>query len=260
MIASHARAKGIEVFSSPPSVEALPGLPPDEEDTTRVAIVIGGDGTILRGMHYYTPRGVAVLGLNTGRMGFLAEAEAEGYGDVIDRLASGRYQIDERPVLSLDYPGDGPRLAVNDVCINRSLSGGMLHLGLSVDGQPVARVPGDGIVVSTPMGSTAYALSANGPILDPHLPAMLIAAICPHLITIRPLVVPSTSVIELGVLECRGHPAHVVVDGIPASTVDQDQRLSVSTSERKCRSVSMRSGGYFYRLLGSKFGWGHRGG
>ena len=255
-----AETRGIELLSAPPSSAVLSGIGSDEEHTADAAMVIGGDGTILRGMHYYAPLDIPVIGLNSGRMGFLAGAEALDFEEVLDRLSSGDFEIDEKPMLTTEHAGEGPKLAVNDVCINRSLSGGMLHLSLFVDDQLAAAIPGDGGVVSTPMGSTAYALSANGPILDPDLPAILIAAICPHLITLRPLVVPSSSEIRLLVVDCRGHAAHIVVDGVPAATIGQDESMTVAVSERKARVIRLRSDGFFYNLLGRKFGWGRRGG
>lgn len=249
----------IDVFSALPSKKVLNDFPTDYDKDIDVAFVMGGDGTILRGMNYFAPLEKPIIGLNTGHLGFLAEAEVTQIPEVLKRISEGNFSVDYRPLLSVFLPGNDEIMAVNDVCLNRSLSGGILHLKLTVNEQVVADIPGDGIVVATPMGSTAYALSAGGPVMDPALPAILIAAICPHLLSIRPVVVPSSSEIIIRVSDCRGNPAFVVNDGLPVGRLGQDQSMKIRLSTKRCSVIKLNSG-EFYNLLRRKFGWGHRGG
>jgi NAD+ kinase len=250
---------GLRILVSTSSAAVLEEYGLDTGDDADVGLVLGGDGTILRGMDFYRDRGMPVLGINTGHLGFLASAELEEAGRALQWMAEGSYGIEELPVLSALMPSGQRLTAVNDFCVNRSMMGGILHFTVEVEREPVARVAGDGLVVSTPLGSTAYALSAGGPIMDPEIPGMLIVAICPHQISIRPIVVPRWVTIDVTVDGLRGAGPFVSADGKPLGSLQAGQRLRVSTSEEVCRVIRFRRRNDYYSRLGRKLGWGVRG-
>lgn len=224
-----------------------------------VGVMLGGDGTILRGLDLFMERGIPSFGINIGHLGYLASAEPDEMESSIRRLAAGDFSIDRLPVLVGRLP-DGRRVrAVNDICFNRSLSGGMLHLQVQSADGPIARMAGDGLVVSTPAGSTAYALSAGGPIIDPGLPAVLLVPICAHQLSIRPMVLPSSSVLTVQAGWVRGDGPVVSVDGRPVCTMDQGGIVGIELSEGHCPVVRFAPANGFYERLGRKFGWGVRG-
>ena len=230
----------------------------DRPETT-VGVVLGGDGTILRGLDLFMERGIPSFGINVGHLGYLASAEPEEIGTVIPRVAGGDFTIDRLPVLIGRLPDGSAVRALNDICVNRSLSGGILHLEISSGDESIARIAGDGLVVSTPVGSTAYALSAGGPILDPRLPAILTVPICAHHLAIRPIVFPPESVLSVKAGWIRGDGPVVSADGRPVCTLDQGERVVVELSEGQCPVIRFKPGNEFYERLGRKFGWGERG-
>jgi NAD+ kinase len=161
---------------------------------------IGGDGTILKTMDRHLGSGVPIMGVNAGHLGFLADCELSGIGDSINCLISGDYDIENLPVLETTSPAGICVRALNEICICRSAEGGILHIRVVTDGREVAVVASDGVLVATPSGSTAYNLSCGGPVLHPNLPVLIITAICPHLLAIRPIVVPLSSIIEFTII------------------------------------------------------------
>jgi len=178
-VITRCRQHEISVYSAPPCAEHLKDFGLEESRNCSMALVLGGDGTILGGLGCFRDLNIPVLGVNAGQLGFLATVERTGIEETIDRIARGDYFIDTVSVLRAQLPGGQLLHALNDFSINRSMMGGILHFDLLVDDIQVARIAGDGLVVSTPFGSTAYSLSCGGPILDPGLPAILVAAICP---------------------------------------------------------------------------------
>ncbi len=250
---------GLQLMVSTSSSAVLEEYGLETEDSADVGLVLGGDGTILRGMDFYRGRDMPVLGINTGHLGFLASAELEDAGQALHWLAEGTFGIEELPVLSALMPSGQRLTAVNDFCVNRSMMGGILHFSVNVEREPVARIAGDGLVVSTPLGSTAYALSAGGPIMDPEIPGILIVAICPHQISIRPIVVPRWATVDIAVDGLRGAGPFVSADGKPLGSLQAGQRLRVSTSEQVCRVIRFKRRNDYYSRLGRKLGWGVRG-
>lgn len=250
---------GLEVLVSTSSAAVLDEYGLETGDAADVGLVLGGDGTILRGMDFYRGRDMPVLGINTGHLGFLASAELEDIGQALLWLAEGSYGIEELPVLSALMPSGQRLTAVNDFCVNRSMMGGILHFRVDVEREPVARVAGDGLVIATPLGSTAYALSAGGPIMDPEIPGILIVAICPHQISIRPIVVPRWATVDVTVDGLRGAGPFVSADGKPLGSLQAGQQLRVGTAEQVCRVVRFKKKNDYYSRLGRKLGWGVRG-
>ncbi len=183
---------------------------------TDLVLVLGGDGTILRAAEVARPAGTPLLGVNLGRVGFLAEAEPDDLGDIADRLLDGNYVIEERLTLDFTVSLDGEPLArewaLNDGSVEKVARQRMIDVVIEVDDRPVSRWGGDGVVLATPTGSTAYAFSAGGPVVWPEVAALLLVPISAHALFARPLVAaPETELaVELlptaaaGVLWCDG--------------------------------------------------------
>lgn len=258
-VARAARSAGLEVMCVegspvPDGAEATCGHPVD-----CVGLVLGGDGTILRGLDHFMDGGMPSLGINTGHLGYLASAEIDGIDEVMRRIAGGAYTVEMLPVVTAVMPGGGILHAINDICINRSLAGGMLHLTVRSGEEPIARIAGDGAVLSTPVGSTAYALSAGGPIIDPGLPALLLVPLCAHQISLRPIVFAPGTRLSLEAGWVRGDSPVVSTDGRPSGTLAQGDVLEVMLSEGHCPLIRLGMEDGFYARLGRKFGWGARG-
>ena len=161
-----------------------------------VVAVLGGDGTILRALRLMGEKMVPVLGVNLGTMGFLAECAPEALEEAVRRLAAGDYRLEERMLLRVEREGGESSLALNDVVISRGACQRVLQADVTVDGQAAARFSGDGLVISSPTGSTAYSLSAGGPVVVPQLDCIVLAPVCPHTFSARPMVVSGESQIE----------------------------------------------------------------
>lgn len=161
-----------------------------------VVAVLGGDGTILRALRLMGEKMVPVLGVNLGTMGFLAECAPEALEEAVRRLAAGDYRLEERMLLRVVREGGERALALNDVVVSRGACQRVLQADVTVDGQAAARFSGDGLVISSPTGSTAYSLSAGGPVVVPQLDCIVLAPVCPHTFSARPMVVSGESQIE----------------------------------------------------------------
>lgn len=161
-----------------------------------VVAVLGGDGTILRALRLMGEKMIPVLGVNLGTMGFLAECAPEALEEAVRRLAAGDYRLEERMLLRVEREGGERALALNDVVVSRGACQRVLQADVTVDGQAAARFSGDGLVISSPTGSTAYSLSAGGPVVVPQLDCIVLAPVCPHTFSARPMVVSGESQIE----------------------------------------------------------------
>lgn len=232
----------------------------DDLANAQIVVIFGGDGTILKGMAAYLGENVPILGVNAGHIGFLADCELAGLSDSIDCLLSGDYQIDTFPALKTTDPRGICVRALNEICISRAAEGGILHIRVLVDGREVAVVASDGILVATPSGSTAYNLSCGGPILHPNLPVVIITPICPHLLSIRPIVVSLSSKIEFTILRSRGKNPLILADGIAkCGSIKEGDTIAVQSSSQTCPVVRTGRRSDYYALLGKKLGWGYRG-
>ncbi len=177
--------------------------------------VFGGDGTLLYAARLVAASGVPILGVNLGSLGFLTEVKLEEVQQVFSRLLSGDYLLEDRMLLQVEVfrgdRSDGCHLALNDAVINKGALARIIELEVTVNKDPVMLIRADGLIISSPTGSTAYSLSAGGPILHPTLEAFIITPICPHTLTNRPVVVPDGMVI--GVYLRRGADVMLTVDG-----------------------------------------------
>jgi NAD+ kinase len=220
-----------------------------------LVVTFGGDGTLLKGMRIAVPLDVPVFGINTGRLGFLTEIDE--HDDVHAELAhvfDGAYRIEERVALEASVNGEGAHFALNDVVVRRASNARMAPFGLWLDDEPVAHIPSDGIIVATPTGSTAYFLSAGGPIISPGVDAFGIAALLPHTLFARPLIVPTTSTIAISVDSESVH-ANLDIDGTLAADLGPGDTVTVRRAPRPVKFARTRRDGFFSRLE-EKLQWG----
>lgn len=226
---------------------------------TDLVIAIGGDGTLLYAARMVAGHGVPLLGVNRGRLGFLTDVMPQDMLPAVDLALAGRLERDERPLLSAQLHGAQGRVAqsfaLNDVVMQKHDTGRTLDFETHVDGTYVNTHDGDGIIIASPTGSTAYALSCNGPIIEPHLEALVIVPICAHTLSDRPIVVAGGSVVQVQLLERPDTHAHVTCDGAVLGAIRPGERLEVTTARE--RATLLHPAGHdYYKLLRSKLHWG----
>jgi len=222
-------------------------------------VAVGGDGTMLHAARLATPHDVPVLGVNRGRLGFLADISPADMRDRLDDVLAGRYVKDKRSMLKAKLLREGEAErdceALNDVVLQKWQTGRMLDFETWIDGRYVNTHGGDGFVIATATGSTAYALSCGGPILYPELDALVLAPICPHTLSDRPIVVRSSSTIEVRLIERPDTRAQVTCDGVPLGELVQGDRLVVMPAATTVTLLHPPDHDY-YRILRSKLRWG----
>ena len=260
----HLKSRGVQVLAS----ESAAGL--DAPDVTRVpeaaigarsdlVIAIGGDGTLLYAARLVARHGVPLLGVNRGRLGFLTDVMPQDMLPSVDAALAGTLQADERPLLAAQLHGAGgalaQSLALNDVVMQKHDTGRTLDFETRIDQRYVNTHDGDGIIVASATGSTAYALSCGGPIIEPHLEALVIAPICAHTLSDRPIVVSSRSVIEVVLLPRPDTQANVACDGMRLGALMPGDRLEVRAARERV-TLLHPEGHDYYKLLRSKLHWG----
>ncbi|MBC5800060.1 MAG: NAD(+)/NADH kinase [Candidatus Eremiobacteraeota bacterium] len=215
-------------------------------------VTIGGDGTLLRAARIAAPHGIPLLGINTGRLGFLTEMDGgtAAFAELPAIVRAG-FDIDERTALEVACHGR-THFALNDVVVART-SPHMTPFGIYVDGKEAAHVPADGIVVATPTGSTAYSLSAGGPILSPNLDGFIVTALLPHTLFSRPLVVPTASTIVIAVDE-ETSGVTLNADGVAVDELRAGERVTVRRYPEAVR-FARREPLDFFALLENKLRW-----
>jgi NAD+ kinase len=230
--------------------------------TADLIIAIGGDGTLLYAAHMMGERDIPLLGINRGRLGFLTDVMPQDMGACMDAVLGGQCVADSRPLLEarLHTPGRPviTHRALNDVVFNRLETGRMLDFETRVDGRFVNSHGGDGLVVATATGSTAYALSCGGPIVDPRLNVLVVAPICPHTLSDRPIVVPGSAVIDVRLIGERETLAQVNCDATALGELRPGGRLEIAPAGR-CITLLHPPGYDYFRLLRSKLHWGRGG-
>ena len=225
---------------------------------TTLVVTLGGDGTFLAGARLAAPRGIPVLGVNLGRLGFLTELESEQVEDGIARFLDGAYRIEERTILQVTVRREAKNIVkaigLNEVVVQRSGEALMLRIEIDVGGQAVGIIDADGVMVSTATGSTAYALASGGPILEPTLRDLVLVPMNPFALTVRPIVFPPGQNISLAVV--RG-PGEMRVDGgRRGRAVETGDVLRCGPHPRRLKVVRFSPPERFYRRLGEKLGWG----
>jgi len=223
-----------------------------------LAIVVGGDGTMLAAARDLVPLGVPLVGINQGRVGFMTDI---GYDDMrsgLGAILDGRSLLEERSLLDAEILRDGKSmlrtLALNEAVVGKGAQGRLIEFELSLDGEFVYTLRADGILVATPTGSTAYALSAQGPILHPAVPALALVPLNPHTLSARPVSVSDKSVIEIKLARTPGVDAQTYFDGIALAELAPGDRLILKRSTHVLRFVHPPGYKYFATLR-EKLGW-----
>ncbi len=215
-------------------------------------ICLGGDGTFLSAAHHESARDLAITGVNLGSVGFLQEIDPDRLEEAVTRLIGGDYAMEDRSLLEAAcYDTGGHRVlvdqALNDVVIARGSRAKSIVTALEVDGVPVQAIPGDGVIVSTPTGSTAYSLSAGGPIVQPQADVILVTPICPHTMQNRSYVISASATIVLRLVSNQDG-AFLTVDGRGGHELSTGSRVVVKASERKVKYIRLWGDSFFKTL------------
>jgi NAD+ kinase len=234
-------------------------LAAEDIENADLIVAIGGDGTMLYASRIARETGIPILGINRGRLGFLADVTPDEMFASVDNVLRGNYSTDSRLLLEVHLlRGDGEEqtaFALNDVVLQRFGTGRMVDFETRVDGRYVNTHSGDGLIIATPTGSTAYALSCSGPIIEPQLDAVVIVPVCPHTLTDRPIVISASQAIEVSLLERDETRAEVTVDGFSMGEIAPSDKLRISAA--KNRVTLLHPPNYdFYEILRSKLFWG----
>lgn len=228
---------------------------------TDLVLVAGGDGTLLYAARSATPMGLPILGVNLGSMGFLTELQPDDMYPDLEKILAGDYTIEERCTLTFRLFRERKKVSehvvLNDVVITKSALARMITLDIRVNGELVATCTSDGLIVSTPTGSTAYSLSAGGPILDPSMSAILVTPICPHTMTYRPLVVPGTAEVRVSLDDSIDEAVYLTLDGQVGFPMENGDDLRICRGKRKVRLARV-TGISFFEVLRRKLRWGVR--
>ncbi len=252
--------RDIEVALDESSLRALsPGdVPPfDASEPYDLVVVLGGDGTLLS-VARSVAQGVPILGVNLGRLGFLTELSCSELYPSLVKMLAGDFEIEERSLFDITLRRAGGAsarfVAFNDAVIAKSALSRIIELELKIEGRLMARYRSDGLIISTPSGATAYNLSAGGPILYPGLPVAVLTPICPHALSLRPIVVPDSESIEV-TLETPREEVFLTVDGQEGSSIGYRDSVVVKRSSATAKLVRMTHR-TFYDNLRAKLKWG----
>lgn len=216
-------------------------------------ITLGGDGTILRAFHHYPHIQAPILGINLGSLGFMADIPLNEIDSSLEELLNGHYTIQERIMLEGGFKKNTPCLAVNEICFHRSQNPTLIDLAIYVDDVYLNTFSADGIIIATPTGSTAYSLSAGGPIVTPELNAFILTPICPHTISNRPVVLMPKKDIRVEYLN-NFEPIEVTCDGLIHFPMKTEEAFYIRKAESFFRLVNLTHHDYFSTLR-TKLGW-----
>lgn len=256
------QGRGIEVFLDKASAEPCPPgicVAPPEELVKRADLisVFGGDGTMLYAARLIGASRIPIMGINLGSLGFLTEVKLDEMHAAFEIVLSGRYQLEERVLLDVEVIRGGQvsahYLALNDAVINKGALARIIELEVSVNSQPVLFTRADGLIIATPTGSTAYSLAAGGPILYPALDAFIIAPICPHTLTNRPVVIPDRDAVVVCLR--RGTDVMLTLDGQVGTHLQPQDCVKIRRAEATLALV-LPFGNTFFKLLREKLRWG----
>jgi NAD+ kinase len=245
VIAHPERAEASAVEASVIKAAAEHGVEVVGVDEADVVVSIGGDGTLLRAVRAAgatTP----VVGVDVGYVAYLAEVDPEEASSLVSRLAASDFDVVERMTVAVELPDGSVATGLNDVVVEKIVAQHALRLRCQIDGEDLVTYRADGLIVATPTGSTAYAYSAGGPVVDPGVEALVLVAVAPHNLFSRPIVLRPDSTIELEVL--AGRPAHVSVDGQDHGLADSGHKLVIRRGDTPAMLVALEDGGFATKL------------
>lgn len=239
-------------------------------------LVLGGDGTILKTARLAAPKKIPILGINVGSLGFLAAAEVKDLYSILENISQGRYLVEERTMLAgqiyrqkksstssdlkkiNQFPGmnrSGSYLALNDCVLRNPHSARVINLEVKVDNHLVSEYQGDGLILSTATGSTAYNLAAGGPLVSPELPVFILTPLCPHSLTLRPLIISQEAEIKIRILS-NGQEILLSIDGQEEYNLKIADEILVRKAENNARFLFPKEKEKYFPLLRKKFKWG----
>jgi NAD+ kinase len=257
------RQKGCEIFVDAETAAALNmnGFSRDEiVSLVDLVFVLGGDGTMLNVSRLVAEKGIPILGINLGSLGFITEVNRDEIFSTVDKMLNGGCEIEERLMLSAAIRRDGKKIAdytvLNDVVINKGALARIIDLETNIDGNYVTTFKADGLIISTPTGSTAYSLSAGGPILYPTLESIVLTPICSHTLTNRPIVLPDHSKIEI-IIKSLSEDVFLTLDGQVGFSLRMNDVITISKAHYKTKLLLPFERNYF-KVLRTKLKWGER--
>ncbi|MFQ6069397.1 MAG: NAD(+)/NADH kinase [Candidatus Aminicenantales bacterium] len=225
-------------------------------ESVDLIIVLGGDGTLLSVAHLAALKNVPVLGVNMGSLGFLTEVPLDEMYLTLEAFFAGNEEIVSRRRL-LEARAKGKLYyCLNDVVINKGALARMIQVAIWIDGKEIATLKADGLIISTPTGTTGYSLSAGGPILKPYIPAIVLAPICPHTLSFRPMVISSESLVRVRLLT-GGEEVYLTLDGQRGDLLVKNDEVKVKKADFQFKLISSPQRNYF-DLLKEKLGWGQK--
>jgi len=254
----------MEVLAEPDVVASLMSATaaPKQEmiDRADLIVVLGGDGTLLSVARLMQARSVPILGVNLGGLGFLTAVTVDELFPMLERVLAGRHQVDQRMMLSVELIRAGAvierRQALNEAVITKGALGRIIDLDTNVDGQHVCVYKADGLIVTTPTGSTAYSLSAGGPIIHPSVGVMALSPICPHTLTNRPMVLPDTAVVRV-LVHSPDEEVVLTLDGQDGVRLQTEDIVEVRKGHNVVTLIQSGTRSYF-DVLRNKLRWGER--
>jgi NAD+ kinase len=263
-IAADIRGRGLEVIFDDDTAAAIGNEPrslskQELGQQTELLITFGGDGTLLS-VARHAPEFVPIVGVNMGTLGFLTEIRVEEFPGLLERVLDGKYDVEPRVTFTVSVSGPGRDSSkryrvLNDCAINKSAVARIIEMKVSVAGLFVSTFRGDGLIVATPTGSTAYNLSAGGPIIYPTMNAVVLTPICPHMLTNRPLVLPDELDIEIALATPDSKDIFITLDGQEGFEISDRDRVCVRKSEERVLLVQSPDKNYF-DVLRNKLKWG----
>jgi NAD+ kinase len=256
--------RGLEVVLGPNAASVTGASPTSRAELAEkvdLVIVLGGDGTLLAVARAIGSRPVPILGVNLGTLGFLTETAQEELSEALESVLRGGFDVEQRMRLAVVVERDGVEigsyLALNDAVLTRTAMSRIVDLDVCADGAEVTTYFGDGLIVATPTGSSAYSLSAGGPLLLPGVEAMLLTPICPHTLTQRPLVLPHTCKVEIRVRNSRGGEVQLTIDGQVGCALREGDHVGLRRSEHPTLLL-VPPGRSRFELMRRKLRWGAR--
>lgn len=232
------------------------GVDEKEMAKAQLLVVLGGDGTLLSVVRHYAAWEIPILGINLGKLGFLSEVELADMYVGMERVLRGDFSVQERMLLQVKVLRAGCQAislrALNDIVVSKGAFSRMLELGIDINGQSLTCLPADGVIVATPTGSTAYSLSAGGPIVDPDIEVLLLTPICPHSLHSRPVVISPASTLSITV-NSRYEDVLLTIDGQESFPLQPEDQVVVSKADKVARLIKVKDF-RFYDVLRQKLG------
>lgn len=254
-ILEYLSARGAKIVAEDEDAKVIGAIPMSTIDPSEIDFLLsmGGDGTILRLIHTYEDLDAAIIGINLGHLGFMADIPVSEIYPSLQDLITGNFTIEERIALDGFFPSGDQTFAVNDIVVHRGQNSSLIEIAIHVGGTYLNTFVADGIIVATPNGSTAYSLAAGGPIVSPELDAFIITPISPHTISNRPMVLSPDQEIQIQYLSNYA-PLEVSADGITHNELRTGDVLKITRSQKVFRLVKLSRHNYFSTLR-TKLGW-----